>query len=81
MRNNEINTYKTDVFDTQKFKDTFLEWFNQFKLNVIDREFENGSKIESEIIKSKDCLTFEFSTKWRLSIEKVDEDDDTRGNK
>ena len=60
MRKNEINTYKTDVFDTQKFKDTFLEWFNQFKLNVIDREFENGSKIESEIIKSKDGLTFEF---------------------
>lgn len=81
MKNDEINTYKIDVFDTQKFQDTFVEWFSQFKSNVIDKEFENGSKGEGEIIKSKDCLIFEFNTKWRVSIEKVDEDDDTRGNK
>jgi len=41
MKNDEINTYKIDKFDTQKFQDTFVEWFSQFKENVIDKEFEN----------------------------------------
>ena len=44
MKDDEINTYKIDVFDTQKFQDTFVKWFSQFKENVIDKEFENGSK-------------------------------------
>ena len=42
VKDNEINTYKIDVYDTQKFQDTFVEWFSQFKENVIDKEFENG---------------------------------------
>ena len=83
MKDDEINTYKIDVFDTQKFQDTFVEWFSQFKENVIDKEFENGSKGEGVIVKTKNGLTFEFSTKWRVSMEKVDdeEDEDTKGNK
>lgn len=85
MENDEINTYKIDVFDTQKFQDTFVEWFSQFKENVIDKEFENGSKGEGVIVKTKNGLTFEFSTKWRVSMERVDddreEDEDTKGNK
>ena len=83
MKDDEINTYKFDVFDTQKFQDTFVEWFSQFKENVIDKEFENGSKGEGVIVKSKNGLTFEFSTKWRVCIERVDdeEDEDTKGNK
>ena len=84
MKDDEINTYKIDVYDTQKFQDTFVEWFSQFKENVIDKEFENGSKGEGVIVKTKNGLTFEFSTKWKVSIEKVDtdpeEDDDTKGN-
>ena len=74
-KDDEINTYKFDVFDTQKIQDTFVEWFSQFKENVIDKEFENGSKGEGVIVKSKNGLTFEFSTKWRVSIEKVDDED------
>ena len=83
MKDDEINTYKIDVFDTQKFQDTFVEWFSQFKENVIDKEFENGSKGEGVIVKSNKGLTFEFSTKWKVSIEKVDdeEDEDNKGNK
>ena len=83
MKDDEINTYKFDVFDTQKFQDTFVEWFSQFKENVIDKEFENGSKGEGVIVKTNKGLTFEFSTKWRVSIEKVDdeEDEETKGNK
>ena len=83
MKDDEINTYKFDVFDTQKFQDTFVEWFSQFKENVIDKEFENGSKGEGVIVKTNKGLTFEFSTKWKVSIEKVDdeEDEDTKGNK
>ena len=42
IKDDEINTYKIDVYDTQKIQDTFVEWFNQFKENVIDKEFENG---------------------------------------
>ncbi len=82
-KDDEINTYKFDVFDTQKFQDTFVEWFSQFKENVIDKEFENESKGEGVIVKTKNGLTFEFSTKWRVSIEKVDdeEDEETKGNK
>ena len=34
MKNDEINTYKIDVYDTEKFQDTFVEWFSQFKENV-----------------------------------------------
>ena len=83
MKDDELNTYKIDVFDTQKFQDTFVEWFSQFKENVIDKEFENESKGEGVIVKTKNGLTFEFSTKWRVSMEKVDdeEDEDTKGNK
>ena len=86
MENDEIITYKIDSFDTQKFQDTFVEWFSQFKENVIDKEFENGSKGEGVVVKSKDGLTFEFSTKWKVSIEKVnpdreEDDENTRGNK
>ena len=50
LKDNEINTYKIDVYDTQKFQDTFVEWFSQFKENVIDKEFENGSKGEGVIV-------------------------------
>ena len=86
MENDEIITYKIDSFDTQKFQDTFVEWFNQFKSNVIDKELEGGSKGEGLIVKSKDGLTFEFSTKWKVTIEKVNPDreevdENTRGNK
>ena len=83
MKDDEINTYKIDVYDTQKFQDTFVEWFSQFKENVIDKEFENQSKGEGVVVKSKDGLSFEFSTKWKVSIEKVDddEDQDNKGNK
>ena len=84
VKDDEIITYKIDVFDTQKFQDTFVEWFSQFKDNVIDKEFENGSKGEGVVVKSKDGLSFEFSTKWIVTIEKVnpdrEEDDDTKGN-
>ena len=86
MKDDEINTYKIDVYDTQKFQDTFVEWFSQFKENVIDKEFENGSKGEGVIVKTKNGLTFEFSTKWKVSIEKVnpdreEDDEETKGNK
>ena len=83
VKDDEINTYKIDVYDTQKLRDTFVEWFSQFKENVIDKEFENGSKGEGVIVKSKNGLLFEFSTKWKVSIEKVDDDEeeDTKGNK
>ena len=82
MKDDEINTYKIDVYDTQKFQDTFVEWFSQFKENVIDKEIENGSKGEGVVVKTKDGLSFEFSTKWKVSIEKVDdEDQDNKGNK
>ena len=83
MKDDEITTYKIDVYDTQKFQDTFVEWFSQFKENVIDKEFENQSKGEGVVVKSKDGLSFEFSTKWKVSIEKVDddEDQDNKGNK
>ena len=86
VKDNEIITYKVDSFDTQKFQDTFVEWFSQFKENVIDKEFENGSKGDGVVVKSKDGLTFEFSTKWKVSIEKVnpdreEDDENTRGNK
>ena len=82
MKNDEINTYKIDVYDTQKFQDTFVEWFSQFKENVIDKEFENESKGEGVIVKTKNVITFEFSTKWRVSMELVDdEDEDNKGNK
>ena len=82
MENDEIITYKIDSFDTQKFQDTFVEWFSQFKSNVIEEELEGGSKGEGLIVKSKDGLRFEFSTKWKVSIEKVDEEDqDNKGNK
>ena len=82
MKDDEMNVYKIDVIDTQKFQDTFVEWFSQFKENVIDKEFENGSKGEGVIVKTKNGLTFEFSTKWKVSIEKVDdEDEDNKGNK
>ena len=84
MKDDEINTYKIDVYDTQKFQDTFVEWFSQFKENVIDKEFENGSKGEGVIVKTKNGLTFEFSTKWKVSMELLnpdpEEDDDTKGN-
>ena len=86
MKDNGINTYKIDVYDTQKFQDTFVEWFSQFKENVIDKEFENGSKGEGIVVKTKNGLTFEFTTKWKVSIEKVnpereEDDENTRGNK
>ena len=83
MKDDEITTYKIDVYDTQKFQDTFVEWFSQFKENVIDKEFENESKGEGVIVKTKNGLSFEFSTKWKVSIEKVDddEDQDNKGNK
>ena len=85
MKDDEITTYKIDVYDTQKFQDTFVEWFSQFKENVIDKEFENESKGEGVIVKTKNGLTFEFSTKWRVSMELVNPDrgvdDDTKGNK
>ena len=86
MKDDEINTYKIDVYDTQKFQDTFVEWFSQFKENVIDKEFENGAKGEGIVVKTKNGLTFEFTTKWKVSIEKVnpdreDDDENTRSNK
>ena len=86
MKDDEITTYKIDVYDTQKFQDTFVEWFSQFKENVIDKEFENGSKGEGVIVKSIKGLTFEFSTKWRVSMERVnpdreEDDEETKGNK
>ena len=82
MKDDEINTYKIDSFDTQKFQDTFVEWFSQFKENVIDKEFENGLKGEGVVVKSKDGLRFEFSTKWIVTIDRVDdEDEETKGNK
>ena len=81
-KDDEITTYKIDVYDTQKFQDTFVEWFSQFKENVIDKEFENGSKGDGVVVKSKDGLTFEFSTKWIVTIDRVDyEDEETKGNK
>ena len=84
MKDDEINTYKIDVYDTQKFQDTFVEWFSQFKENVIDKEFENESKGEGVIVKTKNGLTFEFSTEWRVSMELLnpdrEENDDTKGN-
>ncbi len=82
MKDDEINTYKIDVFDTQKFQDTFVEWFSQFKKNVIDKEFENGTKGDGVIVKTDNKLTFLFNTEWKVSIEKVDdEDQDNKGNK
>ena len=86
MKDDEITTYKIDVFGTQKFQDTFVEWFSQFKENVIDKEFENQSKGEGVIVKSKNGLTFEFSTKWRVSMEllnpdREEDDEETKGNK
>ena len=86
MKDDEMNVYKIDVFDTQKFQDTFVEWFSQFKENVIDKEFENESKGEGVIVKTKNGLTFEFSTKWRVSMELVnpdreEDDEETKGNK
>jgi hypothetical protein len=86
MKDDEINTYKIDVYDTQEFQDTFVEWFSQFKENVIDKEFENGAKGEGIVVKTKNGLTFEFTTKWKVSIEKVnpdrgDDDENTRSNK
>ena len=82
VKDDEINTYKIDVYDTQKFQDTFVAWFSQYKENVIDKEFENGSKGEGVVVKSKDGLTVEFSTKWIVTIDRVDdEDEETKGNK
>ena len=86
MKDDEMNVYKIDVFDTQKFQDTFVQWFSQFKENVIDKEFENGSKGEGVIVETKNGLTFEFSTKWRVSMELVnpdpeEDDEETKGNK
>ena len=86
MKDDEINTYKIDVYDTQKFQDTFVEWFSQFKENVIDKEFENGSKGEGIIVETKNGLSFEFSTKWRVSMEllnpdREEDDEETKGNK
>ena len=86
MKDDEINTYKIDVYDTQEFQDTFVEWFSQFKENVIDKEVENGAKGEGIVVKTKNGLTFEFTTKWKVSIEKVnpdrgDDDENTRSNK
>ena len=86
MKDDEMNVYKIDVYDTQKFQDTFVEWFSQFKENVIDKEFENGSKGEGVIVKTKNGLTFEFSTKWRVSMELLnpdpeEDDEETKGNK
>ena len=86
MKDDEITTYKIDVYDTQKFQDTFVEWFSQFKENVIDKEFENESKGEGVIVKTKNGLTFEFSTKWRVSMELVnpdreEDDEEMKGNK
>ena len=82
MKNDEINTYKIDVYDTQKFQDTFVEWFRQLKENEVDKELEGGSKGEGLIVKSKDGLRFEFSTKWIVTIDRVDdEDEETKGNK
>ena len=85
MKDDEMNVYKIDVYDTQKFQDEFVEWFSQFKENVIDKEFENGSKGEGVIVKSKNGLTFEFSTKWRVSMEllnpdREEDDEETKGN-
>ena len=86
MKDDEMNVYKIDVYDTQKFQDTFVEWFSQFKENVIDKEFENGSKGEGVIVKTKNGITFEFSTKWRVSMEllnpdREEDDEDNKGNK
>ena len=86
MKDDEINTYKIDVYDTQKFQDTFVEWFSQFKENVIDKEFENQSKGEGVVVKTKNGLTFEFSTKWKVSMEllnpdREEDDEETKGNK
>ena len=52
----------------------------------LDKEFENGSKGEGVIVKTKDGITFEFSTKWRVSMERVnpdreEDDEETKGNK
>ena len=85
-KDDEITTYKIDVYDTQKFQDTFVEWFSQFKENVIDKEFENGSKGEGVVVKTKNGLTFEFSTKWKVSMEllnpdREEDDEETKGNK
>ncbi len=46
MENDEIITYKIDSFDTQKFQDTFVEWFSQFKENVVDFEVLPTPKFE-----------------------------------
>ena len=85
MKDDEMNVYKIDVYDTQKFQDEFVEWFSQFKENVIDKEFENGSKGEGVIVKTKDGISFEFSTKWKVSMELVnpdpeEDDENTKGN-
>jgi hypothetical protein len=74
------------VYDTEKFQSTFVEWFSQFKENVIDKEFETGSKGEGVVVKTKNGLTFEFSTKWRVSMELLnpdrgEDDEETKGNK
>ena len=84
-KDDEMNVYKIDVYDTQKFQDEFVEWFSQFKENVIDKEFENGSKGEGVIVKTKDGISFEFSTKWKVSMELVnpdpeEDDEETKGN-
>ena len=77
MKNDEINVYKIDKFDTQKFQDIFVEWFSQFKENVIDKEFENGTKGDGVIEETDKKLTFKFSTEWRVSIVKEDDDEDS----
>ena len=67
MKKNEIILHNIEGFDHKKFKEVFLKWFDNFQENVLEEEFEGG---KSQIEESKDNLTFKFTSKWKVTVEK-----------
>jgi len=71
MKNEEMNVYTIkDSFDLETFQTTFNEWIKGFKEIIIDKEFDKG-KGKSEIKKTDDKLSFRFTVKWGLDIERI----------
>jgi hypothetical protein len=72
MKNNETNIYPIkDDFDLKLFQETFNHWIKSFKEIIIDKEFEKGNG-KNEIEETKDKLSFRFTVKWGVDIERVD---------
>jgi len=71
MKNEEMNVYTIkDSFDLETFQTTFNKWIKGFKEIIIDKEFNKG-KGKSEIKKTDDKLSFRFTVKWGLDIERI----------